>query len=102
MDEDLIGCVRLEPAEQFDKAIVGKVEKGDSCILVYDYDQLITVVATESNDGSARNLTEEQMSDAMEYVEFNTIRALPYMGDRRPLILYREFDLDEDTAETGD
>lgn len=31
------------------------------------------------------NLSEEE---AIDWVNYNTIRALPYMGDRAPIIMY--------------
>lgn len=30
-------------------------------------------------------MTEE---DAIEYIDYNTLRSLPYMGDRCPIVLY--------------
>ena len=95
MDDDLIGAVRLEPRERFDLSLIGKAttESGES-VLVYDYDMIVMLVAKECADGE--ELTTDHWSDAVEYVEFNTIRGIEYMGERRPLIVYREFDLGEE------
>lgn len=45
---------------------------------VYDYDKMILCLM---KDG----MTDEE---AMEFIDFNTIRALPYIGDRAPVIMY--------------
>ena len=91
MDEDLVGCVRLEPAERFDKALVGKVEVKGEMVLVYDYYEIVNAVAADY-EGSE----EENWYDAMEWVDYNTIRGIEYMGDRRPLILYPDINLEEE------
>ena len=57
-------------------AIVGVSEDGR---VVYDY------------DGMVRHLMEQEGMDAeeaAEFVDYNTIRALPYMGDKRPIVVY--------------
>lgn len=30
--------------------------------------------------------------EAMEWVDYNTIRAIPYMGDKHPIIMYNAED----------
>ncbi len=47
--------------------------------VVYDYGKMAESLMFE--DG----MTYE---DAIEFIEFNTVRALPYMGPNAPLILY--------------
>ena len=47
--------------------------------VVYSYDRMIECLMEE--DG----MTYEE---AIEFIDFNTIRALPYMGDRGPIVLY--------------
>ena len=91
MDEDLVGAIRLEPREQFDPAILGKSPSeraGGEMVLVYSYEAIVEAVVADS-------LSEDAYSEALEYVEYNTIRGIEYMGDRRPLVVYREFDLEE-------
>ena len=60
----------------YDDALVGVTEDGRA---VYDYDRMVAwLVETEG-------FTE---LDAIEWIDYNTIRALPYMGDKAPLIMY--------------
>lgn len=46
---------------------------------IYDMEQMIVDL-----------MSEDKMSyiDALEFIEYNTIRALPYMGEDAPIILY--------------
>lgn len=46
---------------------------------IYDMEQMIVDL-----------MSEDEMSyiDALEFIEYNTIRALPYMGEDAPIILY--------------
>lgn len=61
----------------YDDAFLGVSEDERA---VYDYFKMIEwLVKTE-------NFTEEE---AVEWIEYNTIRALPYAGDKAPIILYR-------------
>ena len=51
--------------------------------VIYDYDLMIEEL-----------MKEEDLSfeDALEFLEYNTLRALPYMGGDAPIILYtKEF-----------
>lgn len=60
----------------YDDALIGVTEDGRA---VYDYDKMVAwLVETEG-------FTE---LEAMEWIDYNTIRALPYMGDKAPLIMY--------------
>lgn len=60
----------------YDEALIGVTEDGRA---VYDYEKMISwLVETEG-------WTPEEAED---WVSYNTIRALPYMGDRAPLIMY--------------
>ena len=57
-------------------AVVGVSEDGR---VVYDY------------DGMVRHLMEQEGMDAeeaAEFVDYNTIRALPYMGDKAPIVVH--------------
>jgi hypothetical protein len=47
--------------------------------LVYDYDEMIKYLM--ETDG----MTYE---DAMEFIDYNTERTIPYMGDKAPIILH--------------
>lgn len=60
----------------YDSALIGVTEDGRA---VYDYERMVRwLIATEG-------WTQEE---AIEWIEYNTIRALPYMGDKAPLIMY--------------
>ena len=61
----------------FDDAIVGVTEEGQ---VVYDYEAMIRQFSVEANCSD---------DEAMEYIEHNTIGALPYMGDKAPIIMRR-------------
>ena len=47
---------------------------------VYDYDKMVEWLV------KTQDFTVE---DAVEWIDYNTIRALPYYGDKAPIILYR-------------
>ena len=58
----------------FVKAITGITDSGQ---LIYDYNLMISAAM------------EEEMWDvdeAIEWIEFNTLRSIPYMGQYRPII----------------
>lgn len=57
-------------------AIVGISEEGR---LIYSYDKMVEHLMT------AENMDAEE---AMEFIDYNTIRALPYAGDMAPIVLY--------------
>jgi len=65
----------------FDSAIVGYVDVPDGFRVVYDYEKCIQSLM--GNDKMTRK-------DAEEFFDFNTVRALPYMGVLHPLILHTE------------
>ena len=60
----------------YDDALVGVTEDGRA---VYDFEKMVRwLVETEG-------FTAEE---AIEWIEYNPIRALPYMGDDTPIIMY--------------
>lgn len=60
----------------YDDALIGVSHDGRA---IYDYDKMIEwLMNTEGWD----------YIDAVEWIEFNTIRALPYMGEDAPIIMY--------------
>lgn len=60
----------------YDDALIGVTEDGRA---VYDFDKMVAWLV--KNEGF------DEM-DAVEWIEYNTIRALPYAGDNAPLIMY--------------
>ena len=60
----------------YDDALIGISQDNRA---VYDYNKMVEwLVENES-------FTE---IEAMEWIDYNTIRALPYMGDKAPIIMY--------------
>lgn len=61
----------------YDNAIVGLSDDGR---VIYDYDLMVKELTEETA------LTEEE---AIQYVDYNTIRALPYIEEKvRPIIIF--------------
>lgn len=60
----------------YDDALIGVTEDGRA---IYDFDKMVEWL-----------MDEEGWSDteAIEWIEYNTIRALPYMGEDAPIIMY--------------
>lgn len=54
---------------------------------VYDYYKMIEWLQREEG------FTKE---DAVEWIEYNTIRALPYLGERAPIIIWQEYPVNEE------
>lgn len=60
----------------YDDALVGVTEDGRA---VYDFEKMVEwLVKTEGFTDL----------EAVEWIEYNTIRALPYFGDRAPIIMH--------------
>lgn len=60
----------------YDDALIGVTEDGRA---IYDFEKMVTwLVETEG-------FTEEE---AVEWIEYNTLRALPYFGENAPIVLY--------------
>ena len=61
----------------FDDAILGVSDDGK---LIYDYDLMLDYMV---------NKEDCSYEDAIDWVEYNTIRTIPYMGGKAPIIMYR-------------
>ncbi len=61
----------------YDTALIGVSDDGRA---VYDYDLMVEWLQQEED------FTEEE---AMEWIDYNTLRALPYMGEDGPIVLHR-------------
>lgn len=61
----------------FDNSIIGVTLDGR---LIYDYDKMIEELIED--DGMS-------FDEAMEWIDYNTIRALPYAGSCAPIIIQR-------------
>lgn len=60
----------------YDSAIIGVT---DDERVVYDYDKMIAFL--EENDKMSE-------MDAADFISYSTMRALPYIGDGAPIIMY--------------
>lgn len=78
-NEDVHGAIMLEPREELDEAIVGVTL--DQQRFVYSYERLIAAYARMFSDDEDAELA------AQEWVDYNVVRGVGYMGDRAPLIV---------------
>lgn len=60
----------------YDDACIGVSDDGRA---IYDYEKMIEWLMDEENWSD---------EEAVEWIEYNTLRALPYMGEGRPIIMY--------------
>ena len=60
----------------YDDALIGISEDNRA---VYDYNKMVEWLVKEES------WTQEE---AIEWIDYNTIRALPYAGDKAPIIMY--------------
>lgn len=82
----------FEPADVFCKGIVGYRE---DCGLVYEFGLLADALAQSYVDGNLKSEAprsdyghEEAYEDAVEWLEVNTLRTIPYMPEPRPEVIY--------------
>lgn len=61
----------------FDNAIIAVDQDGRA---VYDYDLMVEELMRDE---------EWTMEDAIEWIEYNTLRSIPYAGDMAPIVVYR-------------
>ena len=74
LNDDGFDCIILDNPS-FDNSIVGFSTDGR---LVYDFDKMVQEYVED---------TKEEYVDGIEYLSYNTLRALPYMGDKAPIIV---------------
>ena len=60
----------------YDSAIIGVTHDGR---VVYEYNKMVEDLMNEDD------MTE---IDAVDFIDYNTIRSLPYAGDEGPIIMY--------------
>ena len=61
----------------YDDAIIGVTDEGQ---VIYDYDTMVKCLI--DRDGMSE-------TEAIEFIDYNTIRALPYAGEKAPIIMYK-------------
>ena len=86
----------LEPQEEFNDGIIGISE--DKCHLIYSYQKLTENIAKKYESDFYKNnpnnikqpeLYDDFLQEACEWVDYNTIRSIPYMNEKfRPIIIY--------------
>lgn len=62
--------------DNYETAILGYTDEGN---LVYSYDGMIEYLALKDNIS---------YEEAQEWIDYNVIRTIPYMGDKKPIIVY--------------
>lgn len=85
----LDGAVVLDP-EDLDEAIIGVHEGAQGVVAVYSYERLVDITARTMTSTSYQTAE----AAAMEWHDYNTLRAVPYMGERAPVFV-------TDDEETG-
>ena len=48
--------------------------------VIYDYDEMIACLMLEDD---------MSIEEAMDFIDYNTLRALPYAGEGAPIVLYK-------------
>ena len=76
LDNGYEGLVYLTSPD-YDDALIGVSEDNRA---VYDYDLMIESLMKTQNWCYA---------DAVDWIDYNTIRSLPYLGSSAPIIMYR-------------
>lgn len=69
------GDTLLLDNHDFDNSIIGITEDGR---IVYDYNKMVAEFAQDE---------ECDELEAIEWLDYNTLRAIPYMGDRAPIVI---------------
>ena len=69
--------VLIFDSRTYDNALIGVTVDGRA---VYDYDEMVCGLMTDE-DWTA--------DEAVEWIEFNVVRALPYAGEMAPIIMHR-------------
>lgn len=63
--------------DDFEDALIGI---SDDNRAIYDFDLMVEWLMKQDN---------MDQTEAAEFIEYNTIRALPYIGDGAPIIMYK-------------
>lgn len=76
INEDLV-FIGDKP-EQYKSAILGLTD--DDNHVVYSYNKLVDAMMKENPEWTE--------TDAIEWINVNTLQAIPYMGENAPMIIY--------------
>lgn len=61
----------------YDDAIIGVTDEGQ---VIYDFDLMVKCLMDSDGLGEL---------ESIEFIEYNTIRALPYAGEKAPIIMHK-------------
>lgn len=75
LDNGLYGSTYFTDVN-FDSALLGYTEEGN---IVYSYSKMVEWYIENECASS---------EEAEEWIQYNTLRTIPYMGDKRPIIVY--------------
>lgn len=81
----LEGAVILD-GPSFDNSIVGYTDDGR---LVYSLDKMVEELSREENFS---------VEEALDFINYNTYRSLPYMGEHAPIIMNSLEDILDETT----
>ena len=91
LDPETILIGADEEWEIYKNAIVGVTE--DKCHVVYSYDKIVESLA-DSFMKESYDENRDYATEAMEWIDYNTIRSIPYLPENyRPIIIYNVEDL---------
>jgi hypothetical protein len=96
-DEKGISLIVLEPGV-FDHGIKRFGRKKDGYAVVYDYNKTAYALAKDylkTNGNKDGYTAEDALTDAFEWLDFNTLRSIPYMsgsGAVPPIVVYTDED----------
>lgn len=62
--------------DSYDDALIGVSSDGRA---IYDFDLMVQWLMDQDN---------MDYTEAVEWIEYNTIRSLPYVGDAAPIVMY--------------
>ena len=94
LDEEIYDEGVLEPREDFNGGIIGITE--DKQHLIYSYEKLAESLATsyerqfyKDNPNPSEDEIPDFYQDAIEWIDCNTIRTIPYLKkEHAPIIIY--------------
>lgn len=86
----------LEPGV-FDHGVKRFGKKKDGYVVVYDYDKTAEALAKDYMKSNGYSI-EDAYTYAYEWLDFNTVRSLCYMGENAPKMVYTDEDGKEQTV----
>lgn len=75
-DQDVLNQIIILEGDEFANGFIGLSTDNRA---VYAYDKLIDSLSRSNNWST---------DEAIEWLEYNTIRSLPYLGDKAPIIIH--------------